>query len=730
MSALIKISRALFLLIIFFGGFASAKIDDSVDIFFPKSLKYLQYSQTEFPVFWWNFVVIDPAAGGQADFVKARAVCTVLKLYEGKTVQRLICGDDLGGFVSTLGNWSKDIVLRENYVEKAPQIRAAIAGSLSELSFISSDKKDFFNLKRQDPTDQWQLYLQKSQAMAPSNFQREQGFMLDAKTQRLVIPLQFGVPPRMSSVELLMNDLQKFPDVHLVGAHGSSYSNEKQVHADMNVVSVVGALGLFGFIAFLVLKGRVAALLLFPPVAVAMTLAAWLTEYFYGSIHGLTLAFGSGIVGLAVDYGLHGAFNAGSKQTWKSNAVGFFTTFIALGILAFSGIPLIRQMMVFGSLGLIFGFFFFYLLCKYVPKYFTLKPITLYFPNFRYSWVVIAALVGWGIWGSFQVDLSFDLRKFNYQLPGDAEAFNWFFSQGGQSETYLLLHEKGDLYSKTTNEQVWSQEHKIKYVGLGDYLPDAPTQQQNLNSWRNQGCPQLSDQLAGNEKKLFSPFLENICGGNQKPLTFADLQGKDYLRHLVGNDNFVSIFFAANPAEEKIIHDQYPESHSLVESIRGFSNSLEEDMRWMIPAAILLCAIILFAYYRSLFYVAAAFVPFLSGLGLFFLANSLKGGSLDLITVLGLLMVFGFSIDYGVFITDVYAFPEAKEELPVIQSVLGLAAATNVIGFVPMIFAKHPILHQLGFALFFGTIGTYLGTRWGLDQFLRLKKRPAKTEKS
>jgi predicted RND superfamily exporter protein len=93
-------------------------------------------------------------------------------------------------------------------------------------------------------------------------------------------------------------------------------------------------------------------------------------------------------------------------------------------------------------------------------------------------------------------------------------------------------------------------------------------------------------------------------------------------------------------------------------------------------------------------------------------------------------MVFGFSIDYGVFITDVYAFPEAKEELPVIQSVLGLAAATNVIGFVPMIFAKHPILHQLGFALFFGTIGTYLGTRWGLDQFLRLKKRPAKTEKS
>ncbi|MBC7370795.1 MAG: hypothetical protein H7326_04470 [Bdellovibrionaceae bacterium] len=723
-----KVKSFWYLIIILVLGYAVpgfAKIDESVDIFFPKSLKYLQYSQTEFPVFWWNFVVINPV-GGEAQFVKARAVCQTLQKYEAKSIQRLVCGDQLGGFVQTLDLWSQDLVLREDYAKDPALYRDAIQRSVSDLSFLSTSQKEIFKLKRSDPTDQWQIYLAKSQAMSPSSFERTQGFLLDPKTRRLVIPIQFSVPPKMQQVEDLMSDLQQYGGVHLVGAHGSAYANEKQVHADLKIVSIVGAVVLVGFILFLVLKGSVGALLLFPPVAVALTLAAWMTELFYGSIHGLTLAFGSGIVGLAVDYGMHGAFNAGSKQTWKSNAVGFVTTFIALGILAFSGIPLIRQMMVFGSLGLLFGFVFFYLLCKYVPKYFRLKSIRFYFPDFRYSWIVIVVLVVWGLLGAAKVDLNFDLRRFNFQTPGDAEATNWFFSQGEASETYILLHEPEEIYTATTEEFRWSEENRIKYVGLGQLIPSAEVQAKNLESWSTRGCGELSKSSNATELKLFTPFFKNICETGRAPLQFAEMQKRDYMSPLIGSKNFVSLFFAANPAQEKAILEKFPESHSLVESIRGFSKSLEEDMRWMIPSAIIICGIILLIYYRSLFFMAAAFVPFMSGLGVFFFATSLTGGSLDLISVLGLLMVFGFSVDYGVFVTDIYAFPETEEDPQIIYSVLGLAAMTNIIGFFPMVFAEHPILHQLGVALFYGTIGTYLGTRWGLGPFLSLRPKSKK----
>ncbi len=704
---------------------ASAKIDDSVDIFFPQSLKYLQYSQTEFPVFWWNFLVINPQ-NGKADFEKAQNLCQELKKFQGKSVKRLICGDDLGGFIGTLEEWSKDLVLRENFtatVNSPQQYQEALEGAMSELSFISSDKKDFFNLKRMDPTDQWQIYLQKSQAMTPAAFSREQGFLFEPKTQRLVIPLQFAIQPKMTNVQDLMEDLQKFDDVHLVGAHGASYSNEKQVHQDMEIVSWVGVAVLIGFIGFLVLKGRVGALLLFPPVAIAMFLAGWVTELFYGSIHGLTLAFGSGIVGLAVDYGLHGAFNQESKQTWKSNLVGFLTTLVGLGILAFSGIPLIRQMMVFGTLGILFGFIIFYLLCKYIPKYFTLKPITWYFPDFKGSGILVGALIVLGVVGCFKVDLSFDLRKFNYQLPGDQEATIWFFSQGAQRETYLLLHDQKDLYVKTNEEQSWSAANKISYVGLGEYLPAIEVQQANIDSWQGRGCDYLRKNLAMNEAKIFAPFIANACAKDHKALRFEDLAQKDYLNHLVGRGQFISVFFGETPEQKTLIKEKFPEAHSLVDSIKGFSDSLESDLKWMIPVALLLSTIVLFVYYRNFYWVIAAYIPFLSGLGLFFIANYFKGGSLDLISVLGLLMVFGFSIDYGVFVTDFYAFKQPEEEYDIIQSVLGLAAMTNVIGFFPMVFAKHPILHQLGFALFFGTVGTYLGTRWGLKKFLLMEQK-------
>ncbi|QDK46244.1 hypothetical protein DOM22_14265 [Bdellovibrio sp. ZAP7] len=731
MRSLKFVSLGLSLLTVFFLSSAQAKIDDSVDIFFPQSLKYLQYSQTEFPVFWWNFLVINPQ-GGKADFEKAQSLCTELQKFQGKSVKRLICGDDLGGFIGTLEEWSKDLVLRENFHATAASPKHyedAIQSAMAELSFISSDKKDFFNLKRMDPTDQWQIYLQKSQAMTPAAFTREQGFLLEPKTQRLVIPLQFAVQPKMTNVQDLMEDLKKFENVHLVGAHGASYSNEKQVHQDMEIVSWVGVAVLVGFIAFLVLKGRVGALLLFPPVAIAMFLAGWVTELFYGSIHGLTLAFGSGIVGLAVDYGLHGAFNQESKQTWKSNLVGFLTTLVGLGILAFSGIPLIRQMMVFGTLGILFGFVIFFLLCKYLPKYFTLKPIDWYFPDFRGSGLVIALLIVLGIVGSFRVDLSFDLRKFNYQLPGDQNATNWFFSQGAQRETYLLLHDEKDLYLKTDEERTWSAANKVSYVGLGEYLPPIESQKANIESWQEGGCHHLRKRLSVSELKVFAPFMENICADDHKVLQFADLARKDYLNHLVGRGQFISVFFGETEEQKNLIKEKFPEAHSLVDSIKGFSDSLESDLKWMIPVALLLSTIVLFVYYRNFYWVVAAYIPFLSGLGLFYIANFFKGGSLDLISVLGLLMVFGFSIDYGVFVTDFYAFKQPEEEYNIIQSVLGLAAMTNVIGFFPMVFAKHPILHQLGFALFFGTVGTYFGTRWGLKKFLLMEQRHMKRSK-
>ncbi|MGE0631836.1 MAG: hypothetical protein AB7O96_05485 [Pseudobdellovibrionaceae bacterium] len=693
-------------LLFFWTSSGFSRIDDSVDIFFPKQLKFLQYSQTQFSAFWWNFAIVEPL-DSMPDFAKASQVCEILQKHQGKELKNLACGSEVGGFFPALAEWARDFPLRE----RARDLRDELEAAVGEFAFISSDQRSLFDLKRQDPLDQWQVYLQKSQIFS-GDLEKQDGFLVDPSSKRIIIPMQFGVTPKMKNVESLIDELKVLSGVALVGSHSASYSNEKQVHADMEIVSIVGLLVLVVFIAFLVLKGRVAALLLFPPVAIAMVLATGVTQLIFGSIHGLTLAFGSGIIGLAVDYGLHGAFNSKSKQTWVSNSIGFFTTLVGLGILVFSGIPLIRQMMVYAALGLGLGFLFFFFLCKYFSKYFSIQSLELNFPEFKYCSVLIFVLISLGITSAFQVDLSFDLRRFNYQEKAEEEASHWFFTRGEKKENYILLHDAKDFETRAQGEAQWASKRGIQYFGVGNYLPSSEVQKENLLSWRNE-CPKLQGSLTKEAKSLFSPFLQYLCD-KREPLQFTNLTKTEYLNQFVSEENFVSLFQAKNADEEKSIRAEFPKAHAVAHSIHEFSNSLEKDLKWMIPVAFLLCSLILFFYYRRPLYVFSAYIPFLTGLGLFFLGTFLLGRSLDLISVLGLLMVFGFSLDYGIFATDVYAFAQPQGEGREVYSALGLAALSNVIGFFPLVFAKHPILHQLGFALFLGTIGTYLGTVWGV----------------
>ena len=697
-----------------------AVIDDSVGIFFPPALKDLQYSQTEFPVFWWNFAVIDPR-GGEANFSRAGEVCGILKHDQPSPVGRVVCGDDLGEFTRTLADWSGDMVLREPFDAKNPQrYRRAISETLSAISLLGTANQEIFQLLRHDPLNQWQDYLRTGMSMIPPGFRRERGLLLDGESRRLIIPVQFAVTPKMKNVAALMQDLEKFPDVHLVGAHASAFANESQVHVDLDRVSLVGVTVLALFILLLVVKGRVGALLLFPPVALAMTLAAAVTALIDGSIHGLTLAFGSGIVGLAIDYGLHGAFNSASSRTWRSNLIGLLTTLAGLLVLAFSGVPLIRQMMIFASIGIALGCLFFYLVCRYFPRYFCLKPIHLPFPEFRGSWVVILGLIIAGIAGALRANPTFDLRRFNYAAEADAAAANWFFGQAANRETFLLLHAPQDFPEASADEKRWADDQKIHYEGLGNSLPRSEAQTANETSWIRGGCPDLRRTLPATALKIFGPFMNGICEARPIIASFAALTDKNYLRPFVGKDKFISLLMSEDSAQESAIRQKFIGIHSLADSVRGFADSLRADLRWMIPLSMALCTAILALYYRRWKFVLISYIPFLSGLGLFTVAEKVSGETVDLISVLGLVMVFGFSVDYGIFVTDIFAFRQPRDRLPVVQMILLIAALTNVIGFFPMLFARHPVLHQLGFALFFGTSGTFLGTRWGLPWILNL----------
>jgi predicted RND superfamily exporter protein len=105
------------------------------------------------------------------------------------------------------------------------------------------------------------------------------------------------------------------------------------------------------------------------------------------------------------------------------------------------------------------------------------------------------------------------------------------------------------------------------------------------------------------------------------------------------------------------------------------------------------------------------------------------GLELSFISLMGLIMIYGMSVDYGIFATDIdrrtlNIFGNDAGKNRGVWTSIFLAAFTTVAGFLPLDFCRHPVLIDLGRTLTLGMIGTLLGTFWGVPfALVRLKRK-------
>lgn len=124
-------------------------------------------------------------------------------------------------------------------------------------------------------------------------------------------------------------------------------------------VSALTCISIFLFIAF---KSIRFLLLLFVPLSIGILAAVTTVVSVFGSIHGITLAFGVTLIGVAVDYPIHlmsqlrgGTQEAVSKikRIWPTLRLGMLTTVIAYACLIVSDFQGLKQLGVFTVMGLI-----------------------------------------------------------------------------------------------------------------------------------------------------------------------------------------------------------------------------------------------------------------------------------------------------------------------------------------------------------------------------------------
>lgn len=699
----------------------SGWFDRSHRIFFPKDGQETVALSQSFPAFWWNFVVLDLK---ENDFSAAHQLCRKLKAMTPNPLLRVECNQGLNDLESISRDWAQDLPLRTDRPSDA-WIKSAFDSDLAQASLPTGDRT-WLKFLQSDPLQSWRELLKLVENRIKIKLERKNGFFYDSESHRIIIPVQAAFnPAEIQKTKQILAALSDFtPKMVWVGPHESTLRNQEQVMQDLNAATHAGYVILVLLGGALLWLKRWQLLLLFPPVFVAVSGGAVVTVLVFGSIHGLTLSFGSGIIGLALDYGFNAAFGnkIQARNTWRSNWIGVATTLVGLFVLMQSAIPLLRQMMVFSAVGLSTGFLVFRFLFARYPDVLITRPFGVSFSPSPIKTSIIFILLASSIAGFFILRPNLDMKQFDFEDAKNQQTDQWLFKTLAMRSPLFTVNEGDKALIASQKEKQWAAQNGIAIETLANYLPTENEQSSHLMTWitGQTDCRRSPSMFPDVEMRFFSGFIESsLCKSPTRLKTLSAFsEARSYTQHLSAEGKWLTLWMPTDDGQELKIRQNQPTAHSLREALMAFPNILAKELSWMAPLSVFLVLIILLFYYRKLDPSWIALIPFFSGLGLFSLTAITFNLSVSFISVIALVMSFGFSFDYAIFAVDHYV----KERTNGVWGAISSAAAATLAGFVPLLFTNHPVLKHLGQALCLSTLGCYLGAVWGIPGLIELRE--------
>jgi hypothetical protein len=687
-------------------------LDDSYEIFLTKNVRRAATSYRDFPVFWWDFFIFEKGSSPEATKAAAEKLCDELGRMEVKGIKKLPCHFSASDMHDFAESWLADAPLRRDF-PGTKEFRALYQETLGKAALPLP--RDLLEWLRLDPLDELTHLKTVLQGRSIGTLKPDGPYLVEPESGHLLLPIQFDFPPtdarQTSRINAIVQKLCKAepgcPGVTLFGPHAGSMENEFQIREDINSVSIVGTLSLLGLILFILWSRRYPLLYLLPIMGVTIALSAGITVAVFGSIHAISLSFGPGLVGLAMDYGIHAAFlDPRSRHTWRSNFMALITSLVIMILLGFSSIPLLQQMMFFGSVGLTLTYIAFYFAMTRFPEHFTVKPFDISPKPWRLMEVVsLICLLGAAL--IFFHPLRLDLKNLSFETPKTAELGQWFFTKSGDGAPYTVPEEPG--------LREWALLNHVRYEGVSVFLPPLEEQQRHADTWRTP-CAQGLFKDDAQAEKFFAPFTKAACS-NLNPLGLT-VPGPAYLSDFNNGRDWTAILFPGNDEQAAKIRERFPQANSPREIIATFPKTFTDELSWMLPIAIFGALSFLIYHYRSAGVFGSAglatlaCLPFLTGVGAFSIMAIPLELPITFVSLAGLLMVFGFSLDYGIFAVD-YMINPTRERRGVWSALVICAVSTNA-GFTPMAMGQHPVLHNLGNALLWGSVGTFIGTFWAV----------------
>jgi len=481
-----------------------------------------------------------------------------------------------------------------------------------------------------------------------------------------------------------------------------------------------------------------ALLSVFLTLIAAAAVATLLTTLAFGEIHALTLALGTTLIGICVDYPIHTMVHAGSgaesplhatRRIWPSLFLGAATTIIGYAALSFSGYPGLQQIALFSGAGIITSL----LMARFILPMAIVDFKASIQPRFNLSaWlniagrsslkvplIILASIIA--STGLMDMHWQDDLNQLSPSLEKLKSQDQTIRSRMHSIEPgrFILIHADTMEQALQTNESVLRKLEGLKRThqldacySLFPWIASEHLQRMNHLAFRKHLNEEkrllwkASIEKAGLKSSWFKePGIADI-----QPLTLAKVLDSPARRFIAGQ--FLD-------TDEEVILTIWLGKHrpeALKQAINGIGNAayvsqkdtineLNASYRNKAIKALgyggLVIMLLLAFRYRSIIIALYALSPAIVSVAIVMGCWGLSGLSLSMLHLIGMLLAVAICVDYGIFFIE-----NRANNIQITYQAIVASALTTISAFSCLGLAENPALQALAWTI---SPGVFLG---------------------
>ena len=533
--------------------------------------------------------------------------------------------------------------------------------------------------------------------------------------------------------------------LELAGPGYFAVSSEQLIKTETILLSTAASV-IVALILALAFRSAALVLLGLLPLASGVLVGAALVSLLFGTVHGITLALGVTLLGVALDYPVHvyahaaGAGAHRDRPVWRTMLLGMVTTVLGYAALAWTSFEGLSQLGILAAAGLaVAALTSRYLLPPLMPPGYRLPErrwlaqLQPRLPRLQLRagvWLLLAALAGVGLALLHGDPWETDIRRLGVVPQQELDKDTAIRAQLGAPDVarllYVVADGQGGVLEHLGSARPELEELKARSLISGfdsveRWLPSpaaqrarqqalpAPAALASALEAANTGLPFRLDRL--------QPFIDDVQASRTLTLLRAEgLDGTlagtrtDMLIQPLGGRwlGLVSLSGVAGPDAVAALEDLAGRHGMAYLDLRqGTAELLDgffaETLDKLLTAAVVIVAALALVL-RSASRLARVLLPIAVALALTFLLVLLAHGAVNLFHLVSLLLVAGLAIDYSLFLSRPTDGPADRRRTLFSVSV---GAASSFAMFAMLALSAIPALNAIGFTVATGILCAY-----------------------